>query len=736
MPASRLLPAGRWPAQALTAGLILAGAPAAGSPTANSMTTGSPAQPVQATQVAQSSQPTQPATLAPLTVSAKRPGLLSTPASTGTNLGLTPRQTPASVEVITRQQLQARGDVSVRDAVTRAGGISDMGHPGNGFGALSARGFSDSASVMRLYDGLRQYGGVGVSFPFDTWSVERIEVLRGPASVIYGDGAIGGVVNVVPRKPSRGEIRNEVMATVGTDDTARLGLGSSGSLSDSVAYRLDLSGNRSDGRVDRGDHGDATFSGALQWDASRDLSLTLSHAYGYQRPMRYFGTPLIEGRQSAALRDKNYNVDDSFMRFRDQWTQLDAVWTPNAATTVRSRLYHVASRRDWRNAERYVYDGATGLIDRSDNTAISHDQTQLGWTSDAAFQGRLGGLRNTLSVGFDVSRSRFEHTNNTYSGSSGPVDPYDFDPGHFVSDQPTIPRYRNEAEQFALFAEDRIALTEQWSLIGGLRYDHARIRRDDLLTGSRAFSKTYSDIGWRLGTVYDLTPDLAVYAQYSEASDPVSGLLMLSPANAAFDLSRGRQIEIGLKQAFWQGDGEWTLAAYHIRKTDLLARDPEEGSRRVQVGEQSSRGLEASLNLTLARDWRLEANATVLRAQYDDFVEAGDGVPVSRRGNVPTNVAERLANLWLSWNFQPGWTAMGGLRYVGKRYADNANTIELPSYVSTDLALRWDMDADTTITARGYNVFDRRYFTTAYYTTSQWFQGPGRRFELSLNHRF
>src|SRR5690606_24594346 len=124
------------------------------------------------------------------------------------------------------------------------------------------------------------------------------------------------------------------------------------------------------------------------------------------------------------------------------------------------------------------------------------------------------------------------------------------------------------------------------------------------------------------------------------------------------------QIEIGLKQAFWEGRGEWTLAAYDIRKTDLLTRDPLDPSLRVQVGEQSSRGVEASLAVAFAPGWKLEANATVLRARYEDFTESAGSpaVAVSRDGNVPPNVPERLANLWLSWNFQPGWTAMAGLR--------------------------------------------------------------------------
>ncbi|AEC20623.1 TonB-dependent receptor [Pusillimonas sp. T7-7] len=680
---------------------------------------------------------TNTSTLPAVTVMGSQVGAgLTAPVSTGSGLDLTPMQTPASIDVISREQLEERGDHSVVDAITRAGGISAMGHPGNGGSSLSARGFTDTTSVMRLYDGMRQYGGVGLTFPFDTWPIERIEVLRGPASVIYGDGAIGGVVNVIPKKPTRGPVENELEATLGTDDTARLGLGSGGALSDRWSYRVDLSGARSDGWVDHGESRDATFSGALQWDATEDLSLRLSHAYGYQKPMKYFGTPLVEGGQQEALREKNYNVSDSEIRYRDQWTDLSALWTPNAATIVRARLYHIDSRRDYRNAERYIYNETSGLIDRSDNTEIHHEQKQTGLTADAAFDGRLFGLDNKVSVGFDVSASSFQHSNNTYSGTSPSVDPYDPVPGYFHSDEPTIPRYRNKADQYALFIEDRLALTPEWSVLAGLRYDHTKLNRQDLVSDSRAFERTYADFGWRMGTVYDLTPGLALYAQYSVAADPVGGMLLLSPANSLFEMSKGKQLEVGLKQSFWEGSGEWTLAAYHIKKNNLLSRDPADPALRIQVGEQSSRGVEASLAVTPARGWRVEANASILRARFDDFQEASGGAVVSRQGNVPPNVAQRLANVWVSWNFQPGWTAMAGLRYVGKRYADNANSLELPSYTTTDLALRWDVDKDTTITARGFNIFDKAYFTTAYYTPTQWLYGPGRRFELTLNHRF
>ena len=150
--------------------------------------------------------------------------------------------------------------------------------------------------------------------------------------------------------------------------------------------------------------------------------------------------------------------------------------------------------------------------------------------------------------------------------------------------------------------EDRLALSERWSVLGGLRHDRARIDRTDLISGQNAFSKTYSSTGWRAGTVFALQPALSLYAQYSQAADPVSGLLMISPANGAFDLAKGRQIEVGLKQAF--DGGEWTLAAYRIRKTGLLSRDPLVPDRRVQVGAKTSRGIEASLTGTSRRTGR------------------------------------------------------------------------------------------------------------------------------------
>ena len=175
------------------------------------------------------------ATLAPVTVQSgafiETPQTLTTPTSTGSRLGLTALETPASIEVLEGETIRQRGDQSIADAASRATGITQTASAAGG--ALVARGFAGNTSVMRLYDGTRQYvSGGTVTFPFDPWQAERVEVLRGPASIMYGEGAIGGAINTVPKKPTRGAISNEVRLAYGSQDTVRTAFGSGGAINE------------------------------------------------------------------------------------------------------------------------------------------------------------------------------------------------------------------------------------------------------------------------------------------------------------------------------------------------------------------------------------------------------------------------------------------------------------------------------------------------------------------------
>lgn len=224
---------------------------------------------------------------------------------TGSRLGLTALETPASVEILPGDTIRARGDLSINDAVTRATGITTTANGGNGGTGLAARGFAGQGSVMQLQDGVRLYPGAGtVTFPFDPWMVERIEVLRGPASVLYGQGAIGGVVNVISRKPTD-MFEAEASAGYGSQDTWHLAGGAGGPIGEVLSYRADMSLRGSEGWVHNGRSRSLALSGTLRYAPSDTFALSLSNDYGDQDPMDYYGVPLIEGRFDKRLRRVN-----------------------------------------------------------------------------------------------------------------------------------------------------------------------------------------------------------------------------------------------------------------------------------------------------------------------------------------------------------------------------------------------------------------------------------------------
>src|ERR1700716_1658084 len=190
---------------------------------------------------------------------------LTGPASSGSRLNLTRLQTPASVEVITPETIAERGQHNVLDAVTQnVTGFTASPAPGNGSLAFNTRGFTGNGTVMTLYDGTRLYVGSGtLTFPFDTWSAQRIEVLRGPASVMYGEGAIGGAINVISKMPLTVQ-RNEAEVSLDSNMTKRLAVDSGGPINKDVSYRVTAIGNMSDGWVDRDKTSNVAVSAAVR----------------------------------------------------------------------------------------------------------------------------------------------------------------------------------------------------------------------------------------------------------------------------------------------------------------------------------------------------------------------------------------------------------------------------------------------------------------------------------------
>ncbi|KMO43393.1 TonB-dependent receptor [Methylobacterium tarhaniae] len=664
------------------------------------------------------------------------PGLnLATPSRSGSRLGLTPLETPASLDIISGETIRARGQNTLEEAVTQnAVGITSVAQPGNGNHSFASRGFVGPSSVQQLYDGTRLYVGVGtVTFPFDTWSAERIEVLRGPASVLYGEGAIGGIINVVPKKPVFSAL-GEARAAIGSDGIARLALDTGGPVGEDLAYRFNLSGNRADGWVKPdGDFRNVALSAAVTWRAAPDLSVTLSHDLGYNEPTRYWGSPLVGNRVPERLRFTNYNIRDSQIAWFDNWTQLRAEWNPSPDITLRNTAYRLSTERHWRDVEQYTYQPATGLIRRSDYIEIFHHEEQIGNRLDATFRGSLFGFKTSTVLGFDVNHIAFRRDSNAPFGGESFVDPYNFAQGGFINLTGTRTDIVSRTRQASVFAENRLELTPQLALVTGLRYDVPRVAVSRPLTAS-GFEKTFDSVSTRVGAVYTPTPDLALYAQVATAADPLGSLITTSAAQSQFPLTTGEQIEAGAKGLFDNGRGEWTFAAYHIRKDNLLTPIPGRPTEVAAVGRQSSRGVEVAFAYQLSDAWRIEANTALLRARYDNFAQTVDGAAVSFAGNVPVDVPQRVTNVWLAYAFAPGWVARLGVNDVGPVFSDFANTFRRPSYTLLNATLDWQVTPTSRLSLRGYNLTDRLYAVEG--NSNSWLLGRPRSVELAYHVTF
>ena len=683
---------------------------------------------------------------AEIIVSGVRPGALLQETETGSRLGLTALETPASVAQIDGDAIRARGDLDIMSAVTRAPGVTTSANPGNGGTALSLRGFSGQGSVLQLVDGVRLFPVAGtITFPTDPWNVERIELLNGPASVLYGQGALGGAVNIITRPPNAERTEFDAEAGYGSQDSWRAAAGVGGPLGEMLSYRIDASYRASDGYVDRGHSKSLALSGALRFRPSDSFTLTLRNDYGNQRPMEYFGTPLIDGALVKDNQRRNYNVADASLHYRDNRTTLTADWTVADGITLSNAAYRLTSKRLFKNLESYFYNDDTGLINRMDNLGIFHDQTQYGDQATIRISKPIAGLKNDLVVGFDANLIKLTYSNDFGSDpQEDAVDPFDFDPGLFYDTQGIAPRYRTRTNEYSFFAEDRLALTDQLSVVAGIRHERDKVQRWNIVynpDGSTskvnafpngATNRKFRNTTWRIGGVYRPTSNISLYGQYSTGVDPL-GTLTTFTTNAtqfAFTNATGDQVEGGIKAMFLNGKGSATLAAYRIVKKKLVAQQTPT-SAIEQIGQRSAKGVEASVTLQLTDRFGIDANGTVLDANFDDFISGG----ASYTGNTPPNVPEVAANLSVYWTPIDALRANASLRYVGRSFSDNANSHRVPGYAVVDAGLTYAFTPNLAANLRVYNLFDKDYATTTY-NDEQWILGRPRSIDISVTAHF
>jgi len=650
---------------------------------------------------------------------------------TGSRLGLTALETPASIESIDIDTIRSRGDNNVREAVSRSTGITDISNLGSGV-SFSARGFTGNNSVGQAEDGIRLLTAASTStYPSDTWGYQQFDILRGPASVLYGDGTVGGIINSIRKAPSR-ESQFEALFGGGTLGVYRAGIGGSGALGESGAYRVDASITGGSGYVNHGDHDSAKLMTGILIEINENLRVNLTADVANENPTRYTGIPLRNGRIDNSLRNQNYNIRDSKQHFEDTRLRAKLDWDINETTKLSNISYWSKANRHWRNVEYFAIDDASNTVDRFGYTEIKHNQKQLGDRLELASTAELFGHNNRWAVGYEIAKVDFSYYDNFYNGNDPitNVPIKNFPRGYFTTIDPTAKDFVSTTQQQAFFAENAFDVTDKIKLITGLRQDWIDVDHESRL-GRANLDADYAPFSYRAGAVFQPTKSSSFYGQFSRGSDPVSSIVSIRPSNGAFKLTSAQQAEVGIKHVLAEGRGELTFALYHIAKDDIITRDPNNSTLRVQGGKQSSRGIELAASLLPVEHWRTDLNVALLEARYDKLTESGG---VNRAGNTPIDVPEKTANLWLYYQ-QPDWEAGIGARLVGKRYADNANTSVMRGYTIYDANIAWHLNPKTILRASLRNLTDKIYAPVSY-DTEQFILGESRRVELTAELKY
>ena len=649
---------------------------------------------------------------------------LDTPVETGSRLGLSPRETPASVTVVDRATIEARGAQDTQEILRAIPGVTAHNAPGSI--GVSYRGFG-SGSIGQLFNGISVQYSIAAR-PVDSWIYDRVEAVGGPSSFLFGSGAVGGSINYITKTADRHDF-TEGQLRLGQNNLKEVSLGlnrriagGDGTAGPQHFARIDLN-HRDAGHWVDGMHTRSTqLATSLLSDLGGGLTHTLAYEYQNEHVDRpYWGTPLLnpvagELRIDPRTRFANYNSADGLYAQRVQWLRSVTQWRASDALELRNTFYVYDALRDYRNVETYRFNASNSQVIRSAAFLQRHDHEVVGDRVEGTYKSSIAGHKSDWAFGLDVSVNRQTRFPNSGSGTVSTVDPYHFGTENFFDIPGMVPGFKpdrdNKVTTTALYLENRTAVAPKVNLITALR--HERIDLD--LTNRRAitaampatYSRGYSPTTGRIGVVWDIAPGANLYAQYSTAADPPSGIL----AAASFadvmnnsELTSGRQAEVGSKLDFWGGKGTATLALYQITRRNIATQDPNNPGVTILVGEQSSKGAELSVGLRPSARWQLQANLTHVDARYENFMQGG----VSLAGKVPTNTPATVANLWVGYALTPQLQASAGVRHVGKVYANAANTQWQAAYTLLDLGLAWKINKTSTLTGRIRNATDRVY---------------------------
>ena len=578
--------------------------------------------------------------------------------ATGTKTDTPLLETPQSISVIGREELDARGAQTVMEAVGYAPGVAvgNWGYDARGIDWLLIRGFDATNAMFR--DGLL----MPAYSLTDSYGLERVELLRGPASVTFGQSDAGGIVNRVSKQPSASAVR-ELELQVGSFDRRRLAADVGGPLSDALSYRVVATSldSHTQERYPNGAQVEVRrdyLAPSLRWQPSPDTSFTL----------------LGEYFKSRAGDDTGYVVGPGGVPTRVKEGEPRYSWIEQEQHALGYLFEHRLSEA-WALHQNLRYNGfdtdkhhirsSLGGDGRTLTRSARYDMDRVHqWTVDTNLQGRVSGgaAEHTLLVGVDWTR--IGYWTQSYSGPAPDLDLLAPVYGRPIAAPSLLGTdFKQATTQIGVYAQDQIRYGEHWVLTLSGRQDRVEAVTRDRLGGSRS-TQTDDQFSARAGVTYLVGNGWAPYISYGESFLPTSGV----GADARpFEPSRGKQVEAGVK---FQPEGARTLltaAVFDLRKSNVVTYDQQTFEGR-QIGRIRSRGVELEVKTELARGLDLTASYTWLDMKVIDSANAVE------LGNTPIQVPEQTAAVWLDYGMDNGFGVGAGARYIGRRWNDEGNT--------------------------------------------------------------
>lgn len=678
----------------------------------------------------------EPVRLTPLEVTGDRaalPRYVADSASSATKTDTPLIETPQSISVLTEERLRDLGALTLQDALRYSAGVRSDAY------GVDARG--DFAIVrgteyVPYRDGLRSVFGHNNNVRPDVYALESVEVLRGPSSVLYGQGSSGGMVNVVSKRP-QARAAQELRLEYGEYDRRQLSVDSTGPLSgnESLLYRIVGLARSAGTQVDFVDDNRWYVAPSLTWTPARWLRWTVLG--NVQRDESGSSTAFLpwEGTirpsRNGQIPTNRFTSEPAFDAY-DTWQ--DAVTSVLALDfgehwTLQQSLRYSDSGAHYRSLFPNVYTGDPYLLDPLRRRSV----LRVGFASDTQAQAltadqrlrarwRWGSVEQTLLAGFDATRTTLLEQQGLSSVAQillqGSFDLYEPRYGNFIA--PTLAPLPDLAlRQNGMYVQDQLRIGDGLVALLGVRRDEARSQNAgesevrDAQTSRRA------------GLLYRFAAGVAPYLSYSESFDPVAGY---DQDGAPFRPVRGVQREAGLKFESADNTRMLTVAAFDLRERNRLAPG-DTPAQQKQLGTSRIRGVEVEAMAALLDTLDVIASYTHLQGQSDQGPNADNG---ARYKNL-VGVARDSVSAWLHWRLGYGFSVGAGARYTAA-IPDESATVEVPAVTLFDAALAWE-SPHWRLAVNASNLEDQTVIAVCL-ERGDCFYGPRRNVVGSLSYRF